>query len=192
MDNISNKTACEDAVLLRGVPQTIEVMMMFDVETIMQMFPPKGLTEVYIPLDKANGLIYMATKQENTISGGGGAYLNIKAKVRDYINWRETTFGANTGYCVQLSSFGYWSGTQVIDIPRMSIANTTVPVPNPNNYTDVSQSQNFKDHMWYTNVISPGVMNYTWNFVIIDYDDNGKAYIKGNYKWDPQITVTLH
>lgn len=189
MDTIPNKSECKNYVdnALQGAT---EVKILFDVDTILQRFPYKDTGEpVYIPIDQADKLVYMTTKQK-TITSRGGAYINILSNIGNNIYWREDTFAANTGYYVQLYDFGPSMGIQLMDTPKLYLTDNLIPVPNPKNSQDVSESQVYKNHIWKSNIINLGTMNYTWKFMIVGYDDKGRPVINGLYQMVSLITIS--
>lgn len=163
------------------VNQIIDVMVVFDAETIVKKVSPgTEQSPAYCPHD----LIHMVTNSGNVISGNAGAELNIAAQVGDGIRWRKTTLSFNTNYRVILYKFVATGGQDLISPPQPILVNVKVPLPDPADPTNPS-TQVIKQDFWQCISFMEGRVMYHFYFMIMDRDQN----VLGYYWWDPYITI---
>lgn len=163
--------------------QIINVLIVFDAETILANYP--GSTDSNNPRGVDDSLIYMITRKGSALSGNAGGELNISAEVNDTIRWRETTISLDSSYSVILYKFEATQGGQLISDPVPRESTVTVPLPDPNNPL-VPKKQTISDYHWTTDILDIGNVTYRFYFMVLDRDGNPQGY----YYWDPFITIT--
>lgn len=165
--------------------QTINVLVSFDAETILQKYPNSNDSEN--PTSVGSGLIYMLVRQENALSGNAGDALRISADVDDTIRWRETTFSMDTKYSAILYKFVAAGGADLIDTPRPLTSQVTVPLPDKNDPLH-PRTQKIQSYFWNTTVLATGDVTYHFYFMIVQHHGDQVTPL-GYYQWDPWIHI---
>lgn len=163
------------------MPQTIDIQVTFDADSILQHNAPGLTPDAPNPVDP--DYVYMVVADDAAVSGNGGPNLEVKAKTDDTIRWRETTPGVD--HSTILYAFEATSGEDLISTPQPLTPEVNVPFPNKNDLTHPG-SQKIKDFFWNCVAVEPGSVTYHFNFMVVSR--SGK--IKGYYYWDPRISIT--
>jgi hypothetical protein len=165
----------------------IDVLVTFDVETLMELHPhPSKKPDAPRIIKFPNRVIFMTTEKEDTLSGFSGGKLALKAKPSDVIRWRETTLERNTGNQVYLYQYTATTGKSLLTSPAIQPVEVTIPIPNAKDPLHPEKFQKVADYFWQATVLDVGDVVYTFSFMVMKRDGT----ILGYFKWDPSITIT--
>ena len=166
--------------------QIIDVLIAIDSNLILQTPKYSGPSNAENPIWITDpNLIYMITRQANALSGQAGNELQIKAKVKDVIRWRESTLSLKLNSEVVLYDFVTTTGVNLFSMPRADVADAIIPLPDPNNILH-PKIQTVEDFYWHSDMLKAGDVVYHFKFIILDASGN----VKGYYAWDPFIHIT--
>lgn len=141
---------------------------------------PTGLNHTYM---------YMVATRGNTITGSGGADLNIKADVGDVIRWYAVSEYGNFDSAVVIYKLAWYAQDKVFDGETFSVYNRTGILPANGTALPVGFSdQNF----WFNQatVINKGTEQYNVQFALyVRQRGVNDPVLYGYFYWDPTVTV---
>ncbi|MFC0516779.1 inclusion body family protein [Mucilaginibacter angelicae] len=168
--------------------EIINIQVVIDTDAITTDYPnpsqdpatPTGLPHKYM---------YMVATRGSTITGSGGADLNIRADVGDSIRWYAVSEYGNFDSAVVIYKLAWYAQDVVFDGETFNVYNRIGILPTNGTALPVGFSdQNF----WFNhaNVIRTGTEQYNVQFALyVRKRGVANPVLFGYYYWDPTVTV---
>jgi hypothetical protein len=168
--------------------EIINIQIVIDTDAITTDYPNPSKDQ-NSPTGLPHSYMYMVATRGNTITGSGGADLNIKADVGDVIRWYAVSEYGNFDSAVVIYKLERYAQDTVFNNVTFSVYNRTGILPADGTTLPVGFSaQNF----WFNqaNVVSKGTEQYNIQFALYTRERGvDQPVLFGYYYWDPTVTV---
>ncbi|QEM11466.1 inclusion body family protein [Mucilaginibacter rubeus] len=168
--------------------EIINIQIVIDTDAITTDFPTPS-QDPNAPTGLPHNYMYMVATRGNTITGSGGADLNIKADVGDVIRWYAVSEFGNFDSAVVIYKLEKYAQDTVFNNVTFSVYTRTGILPADGTAIPIGFStQNF----WFNqaNVVAKGTEQYNVSFALYTRQRGvDQPVLFGYYYWDPTVTV---
>ncbi|WP_075341663.1 AidA/PixA family protein [Tenacibaculum agarivorans] len=168
------------------MPNTINILSVIDVETILSSGITRGTKEVPTLLGswgQSDSYVYMITAQgfvDSNSTTRAGSELTIDANVGDTIQWELTCPGSGLQFNAIISGIGVNSNSHSLSTPAATLTTRHI-------YTEAGKPgyQIVQQTDFVSSVVANGTAQYTVTFQIMSNEGVSLGY----YYWDPFVKV---